>query len=490
MNYGIVIKMLGNILEIESLLMVPSLLVALYYNQLDKIPLVISIFITGIIGFIMTKKSYSKKVIKVKEGLAIVTFGWLLASLFGALPFVLSGSIPNWSDAFFETVSGLTTTGATIVNNVEAMPKGILFWRSFTHWIGGMGILVFTVAFSTTIGVGGFQIFKAESPGPITDKIVPRIKDTAKILYTTYFAMTILQIVLLIIGGMSLFEASVHTFGTVGTGGFSTRNASIGAYDNTYIHIVIAVFMVLSGVNFSLYYAIFKGKWKEVLKDEELRLYLGIVSLAVIFIALNINSKIYYNIGLSFRDAFFQVSSIITTTGYATTNFDKWPTFSKGILFMLMFIGGCAGSTAGGIKNIRILVFIKLIKREISKIFHPRAIIPIKNGGKVVPNDTVASITSFFVLYIMIFVLGTIVVSLEGVDIESAASSVAATLGNVGPGFGFVGPTRTFSEYSGYSKVLFSAFMLLGRLELFTIIALCSPVNWSNGRKKEKLNVA
>ena len=383
MNYGIVIKVLGKILKIEALLMVPSLLVSLYYNQNDKLPFLISICIIGIIGFIMSKKSNCKKTIKAKEGLAIVTIGWFLCSLLGALPFVLSGSIPSWVDAFFETVSGLTTTGATIINNVEILPRGILFWRSFTHWIGGMGILVFTVAFSHTIGAGGFQIFKAESPGPMTDKIVPRIKDTAKILYITYFAMTILEIVLLVIGGMPLYDSTVHTFGTVGTGGYSIKNSSIGAYNSTYIHMVIAIFMMLSGVNFSLYYALFKGKWREVLKDGELRLYLGIIFVSSVLIALNINSTLYHNIGLAFRDAFFQVSSIITTTGYATANFDQWAPFSKSILLLLMFVGGCAGSTGGGIKNIRILVLLKLIKREFSKIFHPRAVIPIKTGDKV-----------------------------------------------------------------------------------------------------------
>ena len=484
MNYGIVIKVLGKILKIEALLMVPSLLVSLYYNQNDKLPFLISICIIGIIGFIMSKKSNCKKTIKAKEGLAIVTIGWFLCSLLGALPFVLSGSIPSWVDAFFETVSGLTTTGATIINNVEILPRGILFWRSFTHWIGGMGILVFTVAFSHTIGAGGFQIFKAESPGPMTDKIVPRIKDTAKILYITYFAMTILEIVLLVIGGMPLYDSTVHTFGTVGTGGYSIKNSSIGAYNSTYIHMVIAIFMMLSGVNFSLYYALFKGKWREVLKDGELRLYLGIIFVSSVLIALNINSTLYHNIGLAFRDAFFQVSSIITTTGYATANFDQWAPFSKSILLLLMFVGGCAGSTGGGIKNIRILVLLKLIKREFAKIFHPRAVIPIKYGEKVISNETVASITSFFALYIIIFILGTILISLEGIDLESAASAVASALGNVGPGFGFVGPTRTFSEFSALSKMLLSGLMLLGRLEIFTIMALFAPITWRTPRGK------
>lgn len=478
MNYGIIIKILGNILSVEAILMVPSLLVSLYYNQHDTLSFTISIVLIGIIGIILSKKTTYKKSIKAKEAFAIVTLGWILCSFFGSLPFVLSGSIPSWIDSFFETVSGLTTTGATLIDNVEILPKGILFWRSFTHWIGGMGILVFTVALLPTIGVGGFQIFKAESPGPTAERIVPRIKNTAKILYITYIAITILEIILLRIGGMSLYESTVHTFGTVGTGGFSTRNSSIGAFNSTYIHIVISIFMLISGISFSLYYAIFKGRWKDVLKNEELKLYLGIILSSVILIALNINSQIYHNIGISLRDAFFQVSSIITTTGYATTNFDNWPTFSKSILFLLMFVGGCAGSTSGGIKSIRILVLAKLVKREFYKILHPRAILPIKNKETVIPNETVASISSFFVLYMAIFILGTILISLEGIDFESAASATASMLGNVGPGFGFVGPTCTYSGFSNIGTLLLSLLMLLGRLELFTIIVLFVPTTF------------
>ncbi len=480
MNYGIVIKVLGNLLILEALMMIPSFLIASYHKQSDILAFVISITIITILGFIMSKKKAISKRIKAKEGLAIVALGWVLSSFFGSLPFVFSGSIPSLIDAFFETVSGFTTTGATVVNNIEILPKGILFWRSFTHWIGGMGILVFTVAILPTIGVGGFQIFKAESPGPVADKIVPRIKDTAKILYMTYIAITILEIVLLMLGGMSLYEASIHTFGTVGTGGFSSRNASVGAFNSTYIHIVISIFMIMSGTNFSLYFALYKGKVKEVLKDEELRLYLGVIFAATILIGLNLNFSLYDNIGLALRDALFQSSSIITTTGYATVDYDQWTTFSKVILFLLMFIGGCAGSTGGAIKNIRILVLLKLIKREVAKMLHPRAIIPVKIGNKSVASDTISSITSFFALYILLFVVGTIIISLEGIGIESAASSVAVTLGNVGPGFGFVGPTRTYSEFSNFSKLVFSLLMLLGRLELFTIVALIAPKTWKN----------
>lgn len=479
MNHRVVRRTLGIILIIEALLMIPSFLISIYYNQVDKYPFLFCILLTGAVGFIMYKIKADKKAIKIKEGLAIASFGWIVLSIFGALPFVLSGSIPSFVDALFETVSGFTTTGATLVNNVEALPKGILFWRSFTHWIGGMGILVFTVAFLPV--VGGFQMFKAESPGPTADRFVPRIKDTAKILYTTYIALTIIELVLLLLGGMNFFESAVHTFGTVGTGGFSTRGASIGAYNSTYIHLVIAVFMTLAGINFSLYYALLKGKWRDVLKDQELILYLGIILVSTVLIALNLKSTLYERFGLALRDAFFQVSSIITTTGYATTDFDLWPAFSKAVLFLLMFVGGCAGSTSGGIKVIRILVLLKLIKREVKKIFHPRAIISIRIGGdKVVTNDTIMGIISFMSLYFLIFFISTVLISLEGLGLESSITAVAVTLGNIGPGFGFVGPTRTFSAFSDLSKILFSILMLLGRLELFTMIALFVPKSWRN----------
>ncbi len=478
MNYGIVLRVLGILLIIESFLMVPSLLISLWTKVNDSTAFILGIIITGLIGFILSKKKNYKNQISARDGLAIVSLGWLTASLLGAIPLYISKSTPTYIDAFFEIVSGFTTTGASILSNVEALPMGILFWRSFTHWVGGMGILVFTVALLPALGIGGFQIFKAESPGPVAGKIAPKIKDTAKILYTTYFAITILQIILLKIGGMSFFDSLVYTFGTVGTGGFATKNNSVGFYNSTYIHLVIGFFMVFSGVNFSLYYSIYKGKIRDVFYNEELRLYLGIIFVSTVAIGINLFMTSYNNMGLAFRDSFFQVGSIITTTGYSTVDFDLWPSFSKGILLLLMFIGGSAGSTAGGMKVIRILVMFKLIKREIIKIFHPRAMIPIKTNDKIMPNETVAGIYSFIALYLIIFVIGTLLVTLEGVDLESAASSVVATLSNIGPGLGFVGPTRNFGEYHQITKLLFSFFMLLGRLELFTIIALIAPKNW------------
>ena len=477
MNYGIVLRVLGILLIIEGFLMIPSLLISFYSQGPDLKAFAIGILLAFFLGIILSRKKAKTPSISAREGLAIVSFGWIFASLIGAIPLYISQATPTYIEAFFEIVSGFTTTGASVISNVEALPKGILFWRSFTHWIGGMGILVFTVALLPALGIGGSQIFKAESPGPIAGKVAPRIRDTAKILYSTYFIITIIQVILLLFGGMSIFESLTHSFGTVGTGGFGIRNSSLGSY-SSYIQMVVGVFMILSGVNFSLYYSLFKGNLKDAWYNEELRLYLAIILFATIGISFNLYLTNYSSFGISARDSFFQVGSIITTTGYSTADFDLWPSFSKGILLLLMFIGGSAGSTAGGMKVIRILIMFKLIRREITKIFHPRAIILLKNDDKVISNEVVAGIYSFIALYLVIFALGTLLVSLEGVNLESAASSVIATLSNIGPGLGFVGPTRSFAGYSQATKLLLSFFMLLGRLEFFTIIALFAPRTW------------
>jgi len=343
-----------------------------------------------------------------------------------------------------------------------------------------MGILVFSLAILPAIGVGGFQLFKAESPGPVIGKIVPRLKDTAKGLYGIYIGITILNIIFLKIGKMSWFDSFVYAFGTLGTGGFATKNISIGAYPSTYIHIVLAIFMTLSAVNFSNYYLILKGRVKEFFKDEEFRLYIFVLFIAVVLIALDLLSTSYKSVGLAFRDSFFQASSIMTTTGYSTVDFNLWTPFSKMILIALMMVGGSAGSTAGGFKVVRLLVLFKMVKREIMKMFHPRAVVPIKIGGKIVQNETIASIFSYTALYVIIVVFSVILISLEGVDFESSISSVMATFNNIGPGLGFVGPMTNFGGYSQWSIGYFSILMLLGRLEMFTMLALISPKLWGN----------
>ena len=479
MNKRITVKVLGYLLLILALGMVIPLLIAVSKQQYDVIPFALSIAITAFTGAIMSQIPVKGKTkIKTRDGLAIVTLGWLLASAFGALPFYISGSIPSYVDAFFETVSGFTTTGATIINDIEVLPMGILFWRSFTHWIGGMGILVVAVAILPMMGSGGFHVFKAESPGPVADRIVPRIKDTAKILYATYIIISLAEFILLLIGGMTPFESAVHTFATLGTGGFSTRNASIGGFNNAYIYIVISVFMMMSGTNFSLYYDVYKGKWRDVLRNSELKFYVGIIVATVLAITVNMNMHLYHNWFESFQHAFFQVTSLITTTGYTSFDYEQWTTFSKAILFMLMFIGGSAGSTGGSIKVVRILALIKLIRREFTRILHPRSVVAVKLNNQAVPENVLLNIASFFMLYVLIFVFGTMLISFEGISMLSAGSAVAATLGNIGPGFDFVGPTHTYSEFSNAGKLLLSFFMLLGRLELFTVLALLSPKFW------------
>lgn len=478
MNYGIVLRVLGSLLIVESILMTPSLFIAINSGGADRNPFLITILITGLIGLLLTRIKREDTKIAAKEGLFIVALGWVVVSILGALPLYLAKATPTYIDAFFEIVSGFTTTGATVINDVEALPLGILFWRSFTHWIGGMGILVFTLALLPALGIGGFQILKAESPGPITSKIAPRIKDTAKILYITYIILTLTEVIFLRIGGMSLFDSFTYTFATVGTGGFATKNASVGWYNNTYITLVIGFFMMFSGINFSIYYGIYRGKLRDMIKDEELRVYLSIIAVSILAITLNLYFTDFSGIFNSLKHSFFQVISIITTTGFSTTDFDLWPSFSKGILFVLMFVGASAGSTGGGMKVIRLLITFKLIKRNILKIFHPRAIIPVKINKKVIPDETIESINSFLALYIMLFAISTIIVSLEGVDLISASSTVAATLGNIGPGFGYVGASQTFAGYSLVTKLFLSLLMLLGRLELFTIIALLVPRNW------------
>jgi len=478
MNGKMILKVMGFILMLIALCMAIPLLVALTYKGPDVPAFLNSIGITAAIGFILSRIPVEKKAIHTREGLAIVSLSWFLASFFGSLPFVFSGAIPSFVDAFFECSSGFTTTGATIIRNIEILPQGILFWRSFTHWIGGMGILVVAVAILPLLGAGAFHIFKAETPGPITAKLVPRMKDTASILYIAYIVLTLIEIILLMFGGMSLFDASVHTFGTLGTGGFSTKNASVGAYGSNYIFIVISIFMILSGVNFSLYYDLISGRWRDVFKNQELRLYLGIIFVAVAAITINTNLTLYHDWFTAFVHSLFQTSSIITTTGYATYDFDTWSGFSKGILFLLMFIGGCAGSTGGSIKVVRILLLFKLIQREFMKILHPRSVIAIKMNNQSVPGETVTNVVTFFILYIFIFISSSLLISLEGISWMSATSSVAATLGNVGPGFEFVGPTRTFADFTAPSKMLFSLLMITGRLELFTVIVLFTPRFW------------
>lgn len=478
MNFRMILKSLGIVLFIEAACMVPSLVVSLIYGQNDIQAFLISILILLAIGLFLQQIRPATTDIYVRDGFAIVSLAWIFVSAFGALPFVISGAIPSYIDAFFETTSGFTTTGSTILREVESLPRGILFWRSFTHWVGGMGVLVLMLAVLPSVKTGSLHIMQAESPGPNPGKLVPKMGDTAKFLYFIYLAMTAILVILLLLAGMPLYDSLCHAFGTAGTGGFSVKNTSIGAYNNVAIEVIITIFMFLFGVNFSLYYQVIRGNIKSFFRDAEFRLYLGIVLVAILFITLDLNGKVFGSIWESLRHASFQISTIITTTGYSTTDFNLWTSFSKSILVMLMFIGACAGSTAGGIKNIRLVILLKTIRRDIAKIIHPRSVYTIKVDGKTIDDDTLSGVMTFFFAFIAIFALSVLVVSLDGKDMISNFTAVATCIGNVGPGLGIVGPMGNFSEYSVLSKSVLSFCMLVGRLEIFPILLLFAPTFW------------
>jgi len=401
-----------------------------------------------------------------------------MVSFFGALPFVISGAIPSAIDAFFEASSAFSTTGASIARNVEALPKGVLFWRSFAHWMGGMGVLVLMIAILPSVKANTFQIMKAESPGPAPGKFVPKIGQVAKILYSIYIAMTALEILLLFAGGMSLYDSLIHAFGTASTGGFSNKNASVGAFNSVYIDVVITVFMFLFGINFTLYYSMLKGNIRSALRDGELRFYFGIVVAAIILIAINIYGTVFQSIGEALRYSSFQVSSIITTTGFTTTDFTKWPIFSQCILAVLMLIGASAGSTGGGIKCIRIVLLFKIIKREIYKIIHPRSVQTVKINGKTVDEEMLSGVMAFFFAYVAVLILSIIVVSLDNIDMVTISTAVISCLSNIGPGLGAVGPAGNYADFSNISKLVLSLCMIIGRLEIYPILLLFVPTFW------------
>jgi trk system potassium uptake protein len=464
--------------------MLLPMLVSLYYGE-DKSAVSflycsMPMILVGIFIIYFSPRSKDQPSIRVRDGFFIVGTSWLVMSLLGALPFVISGAIPNIIDAYFETASGFTTTGASILTDIESLSKGMLFWRSFTHWLGGMGILVLTIALLPMLGIGGQKIMRAEATGPTMDKITFTINDTAKMLYKIYSGMTLLQILLLMLGGMSVYDASVHTFGTVGTGGFSNYGASVGAFDSFYVDMVIGCFMVFAGVNFTLYHTLLTGRVKQFFKDYELRCYLMIVGAATLFISVMLYIQGFYASPIqSFRHAFFQVSSIITTTGFATADFDLWPVSCKIILLVLMIIGACASSTGGGIKVIRFALIFKLIKRSIYRGLHPNAVVTMKIGDRSVPAEVMSGVAGFVLLYCLCTVVGILLISLERVDMMTAVSSVVACISNIGPGFEMVGPTLNYSFFSGGSKLILSLLMIAGRLELFTIVLLFTPVFWN-----------
>lgn len=479
MNYRSIISALGIVLIIIGCSMVLPLLWSLYYGDYDWSAFLITSISTIIIGFAAYKITGMKGEFRNKEAFAVVSLSWIIASAFGAVPYLLTGTFATFSEAFFETMSGFTTTGASVLTDIEVLPHGILFWRSLTHWLGGMGIIVLFVAVLSSLGVCGLQMFKAESPGPVAEKIKPRISETAKILWYTYVGLTIAETIILWIFGMPLFDALCHTFGTLATGGFSTKNASIGYYTNPLIHWVIIVFMFLSGANFALHYLALKGKdIKTFWKNGEFRLYLSITLLFISILTAVLIFTSELSFGTSLRQAAFQVISIMTTTGYATADFDLWPYLGKTLLVLLMFVGGCSGSTGGSIKVGRILILLKQYRLEMQRAMHPRAIFNAKINGKSISSEMVINVQQFFFIYIAITAISVVIMSAMGLDLISAFTAVAATIGNVGPGLGKVGPTQNYSFVPAIGKYYLSFLMLLGRLELYTVLVLFLPSFW------------
>ncbi len=477
MNIKMVLNTLGRMACVESVLLLLPMLVGMLYNEKSWVGFAVTAAISLAVGLLLTLCIRCKnKAIYAKEGFAIVALSWLGVSAIGALPFTINGEIPYYIDALFETVSGFTTTGASILTNVEAMSYSGLFWRSFTHWIGGMGVLVFITAILPASDRSA-HILRAEMPGPIFGKLVPRMRDTAKILYLIYIGMTVLEIVFLRCGSMPWFDSVVHTFGTAGTGGFGIKSTSIGDY-NAYCQWVIAIFMILFGVNFNLYYMLLVRRFKTMLGSAELWCYLAISLISTALITANV-FPIYENLTESVRHSFFQTASILTTTGYSTVDFNLWPDASKSILLLLMFIGGCAGSTAGGLKVSRVMILFKMIGRELRHMLRPRSVNSVKFEGKRVDGSTLINVSVYFAIYMVCLLVTFLIISFEPFGFETNFSATVACFNNIGPGFDLVGPVDSYANYSWLSKLVLSFSMLLGRLEIFPLLIILSPSTWT-----------
>lgn len=473
MNYGIVAYTLGWVLNFESVCLLLPLLCSVLYRENIVSTYVVCIVLCLAVGVLLTVKRPKNKAMYAKEGLVTVALSWIVLSLFGSLPFMISGAVPAFADAFFETVSGFTTTGASILRNVEALPKSLIFWRSFTHWIGGMGVLVFIVAMLPLFGGSNMHLIKAESPGPSVSKLVPKVRATAKLLYMLYIVFTAVEIVLLLLGGVNLFDALTTSFGTAGTGGFGIYNASMADF-SPYVQYVVTVFMILFGVDFTVYYLLIichKGKSGI---SAEVKVYFAIIAASTAIITVNCRG-LYSTFEETFRHGAFQVASIITTTGYSTTDFNLWPEFSKTILVMLMFIGACAGSTGGGIKVSRIIILVKSIAKEIKISAHPKLTHRISMNGRTVEHETVRAVSVFMMAYLMIFAIALLIISFDNFDFTTNFTAVAATLNNIGPGLAKVGPAGNFADFSAISKIVLSFAMLIGRLEIFPMLVLFAP---------------
>ncbi|MFP3867933.1 MAG: TrkH family potassium uptake protein [Desulfobacteraceae bacterium] len=478
MHWKYILHVLGSLIVCIGLCMLLPLGFSLYYWDAGLVPLFHSMLITVVIGLsfsISFKNDNSKGFISHREGMVITALGWLAAGSFGALPFLFSGVFTHPVDCFFESFSGFTTTGASVLTDIESVPKGLLFWRSLTHWLGGMGIIVLSLAILPFLGVGGMQLYKAEVPGPVPDKLKPRIKDTALLLWKVYVLFSLIEAVLLMLGGMTLFDSLCHTFGTMATGGFSTKNASIGFYDSAYIQTVITIFMLVAGINFSLHFQLLRGKALIMWRDPEFRFFMGLFLFFAIITTISIYQNTYASLGQAVQYAGFQVASILTTTGYATADYELWPALPQCLLLLCMFIGGSAGSTGGGIKCMRILLLLKNSYQELIRVIHPRAVIRVKLGKQVVPPDVLSGIWGFFILWLGLLFLSTFLVAATGVDVVTSFASALACIGNIGPGIGAVGPADNYAMIPAFAKWVLMLCMLLGRLEIFTVIILFVP---------------
>ena len=478
MNYKMVAFVLGRIFCIEAVLMLFPMLCAACYGEWYLLPaFLLPAVLLAVLGLAASLRTPKNTTIFARDGLAIVALVWVLMSAFGALPFVISGEIPSFVDAFFETVSGFTTTGSTILTDVEALSHGTLFWRSFAHWVGGMGVLVLAMAVLPMTDGRAMHLMRAEVPGPTVGKISSKLSDSAKILYAIYFAMTLAEVILLCAGGMPLFDSLIHAFGTAGTGGFSNKGLSVGAYNNPYFEIVIGVFMLLFGINFNLYYFLLLRRFRDAFCSEEMLTYLGIVAFSTVTITLNI-LHLYDGVGTALRTAFFQVSSIITTTGYASTDFNLWPTYARTVICILTFIGACAGSTAGGLKISRVIIFFKAAKQDLNKMLHTHAVTTVRFEGKPLDEKVLRGVHNYFNIYMLLLAVSVLLISLDGFDLVTTFTSVLTCFNNVGPGLEVVGPMGNFAGFSAPAKLLLSFDMLAGRLELYPMLALFSPRLW------------
>ncbi len=477
MNIRLIFRTLGRVLVLLAVLLLLPMIAAICYGE-SPFPFLFTSLITGACGGLLYLIRPVSKTLYAKEGFLTVALSWVLVSLFGCLPFLFSGAIPSFVDALFETVSGFTTTGSTLITNIETLPRGILFWRSFTHWIGGMGVIVFLMAILPSSSAHSVYIMKAEVPGTTFGKVSPKLRQTAKWLYYVYFALTAIETVLLLAGGMPLYDSLIHAFGTAGTGGFSCMNASIGAYNSLYTDIVITVFMLLFGVNFNIFFFLIFRDFKSILKSDELWTYLGIFASSALLIALNIRS-LYQSFGDALRYSSFQVSSILTTTGYATADYCTWPAFSQMVILLLMFSGACGGSTGGGIKVTRLLLCAKKIHRDLYQLVHPHSIRTVRLNGKTVDEETLEDVSAFLELFLALCAGGTLLVTLSCGDLATSFSAVLTSLGNVGPGIGAIGPSGSFAFFSPAVKLLLAFFMLLGRLEIFPLFLALTPMLYS-----------